>query len=147
MFNFFTEQNIIMPLMSLELLKFPSLCLQYFKTITFVCELYPEKICALNPDLQKSLVASLELGLTTVGVDTVFSLCCDFVQVLCTYMLRFHVKDVPMYEELRPFLKVTNHLAAFCRSLLYRSSNVLAASVSIGLLGIYNLRLLCGSSI
>jgi hypothetical protein len=40
-----------MPLMSLELLKFPSLCLQYFKTITFVCELYPEKICALNPDL------------------------------------------------------------------------------------------------
>ena len=27
--------NIIMPLMSAELLKFPSLCLQYFKTITF----------------------------------------------------------------------------------------------------------------
>jgi hypothetical protein len=69
-----------MPLMSLELLKFPSLCLQYFKTVTFVCELYPEKICALNPDLQKNLVASLELGLTTVGVDTVYSLCCDFIQ-------------------------------------------------------------------
>jgi len=92
--------------MSLELLKFPSLCLQYFKTITFVCELYPEKICALNPDLQKNLVASLELGLTSLGVDTVYSLCCDFIQVLCSYMLRFHVKNVPMYEALRPFLKV-----------------------------------------
>ena len=36
--------NIIMPLMSAELLKFPNLCLQYFKTITFVCEIYPEKV-------------------------------------------------------------------------------------------------------
>ena len=97
-----------MPLMSLELLKFPSLCLQYFKTITFVCELYPEKICALNPELQKNLVASLELGLTTVGVDTVYSLCCDFVQVLCAHMLRFRVRDAPMFEALRPFLKVSH---------------------------------------
>ena len=36
--------NIIMPLMSAELLKFPNLCLQYFRTITFVCEIYPEKV-------------------------------------------------------------------------------------------------------
>ena len=40
--------NIIMQLMSAELLKFPNLCLQYFKTITFVCEIYPEKVaCTL----------------------------------------------------------------------------------------------------
>ena len=48
--------------MSAELLKFPSLSLQYFKTITLVCELYPDKICNLNPELQKNLIASLELG-------------------------------------------------------------------------------------
>ena len=54
--------NLIMPLMSAELLKFPSLSLQYFKTITLVCELYPDKICNLNPELQKNLIASLELG-------------------------------------------------------------------------------------
>ena len=36
---------------------------------------------SLNPDLQKNLVASLELGLTTLGVDAVFTLCCDFIQV------------------------------------------------------------------
>ncbi len=36
--------NIVMPLMTLELLKFPSLCLQYFRTITLVCEIFPEKV-------------------------------------------------------------------------------------------------------
>ena len=36
--------NIVMPLMTLELLKFPSLCLQYFRTVTLVCEIYPEKV-------------------------------------------------------------------------------------------------------
>ena len=36
--------NIVMPLMTLELLKFPSLCLQYFRTVTLVCEIYPDKV-------------------------------------------------------------------------------------------------------
>ena len=73
--------NLIMPLMSAELLKFPSLSLQYFKTITLVCELYPDKICNLNPDMLKNLMASLQLGLTGIGVDSVYTLCCDFIQV------------------------------------------------------------------
>ena len=30
---------------------------------------------------QKNLVASLELGLAGLGVDAVFTLCCDFIQV------------------------------------------------------------------
>merc|ERR1740129_1928201 len=98
--------NIIMPLMSAELLKFPSLCLQYFKTITFVCEIYPEKITSLNPELQKNLVASLELGLTSVGVDTVYTLCCDFIRVLGCYMVRQNKVDTPVYEPMRPFLKL-----------------------------------------
>ena len=95
-----------MPLMSAELLKFPSLSLQYFKTITLVCELYPDKICNLNPELQKNLIASLELGLTGIGVDSVYTLCCDFIQVLCSFMHRTKKTDVPIYEALRPFLKV-----------------------------------------
>jgi len=98
--------NIIMPLMSAELLKFPNLCLQYFKTITFVCEIYPEKITTLDPTLQKNLVASLELGLTNIGVDTVYTLCCDFIQVLGCYMVRHKLQATPIYEPLRPFLKL-----------------------------------------
>merc|ERR1719204_1820633 len=98
--------NIIMPLMSAELLKFPNLCLQYFKTITFVCEIYPEKITSLDPNLQKNLVARLELGFTSIGVDTVYTLCCDFIQVLGCYMVRHKLQDTPIYEPLRPFLKL-----------------------------------------
>merc|ERR1711978_261811 len=98
--------NIIMPLMSAELLKFPNLCLQYFKTITFVCEIYPEKITSLDPGLQKNLVASLELGLAGLGVDAVFTLCCDFIQVLGCHMIRQKAQASPIYEPLRPFLKL-----------------------------------------
>ena len=46
--------NIVMPLMTLEMLKFPSLCLQYFRTVTLACEIYPEKV---------SLKYSLVIGL------------------------------------------------------------------------------------
>lgn len=114
--------NIIMPLMSVELLRFPSLCLQYFKTITLVCELYPEKICTLNGNLQKNLIASLEVGLTqSLGMsDTVYSLCCDFIQVLCRHLYVLCVvkqgqsatgpslspETMAIFEALRPFLKL-----------------------------------------
>ena len=99
--------NLIMPLMSAELLKFPSLSLQYFKTITLICELYPDKICHLNPELQKNLMASLQLGLTGIGVDSVYILCCDFLQVLCSFIHRSKKTNVPIFEALRPFLKVS----------------------------------------
>lgn len=98
--------NLVMPLMSAELLKFPSLSLQYFKTITLVCELYPEKICNLNHDLRKNLFASLELGLTGIGVDTVFNLSCEFLQVLCNYVRGTKKNDLPILDSLRPFLKL-----------------------------------------
>ena len=99
--------NIVMPLMTRELLRFPSLCIHYFRTITLVSEIFPEKICTLNPDLQKNLVASLELGLGgDIGLDMVYQLCCEFIQVLCSYMVRFKKCEVPMYEAMRPFLKV-----------------------------------------
>ncbi|TNN44340.1 Exportin-4 [Liparis tanakae] len=57
--------NIVLPLMSQDLLKFPSLCNQYYKLITFICEIFPEKIPQLPEDLFKSLMFSLELGMTS----------------------------------------------------------------------------------
>ena len=44
-------------------------------------EMFYYQITSLEPNLQKNLVASLELGLTSIGVDTVYTLCCDFLQV------------------------------------------------------------------
>ena len=51
-------------------------------------------------------MASLELGLTNIGVDTVYTLCCDFIQVLGCYMVRHKLQATPIYEPLRPFLKL-----------------------------------------
>jgi len=51
-------------------------------------------------------VASLELGLTALGVDAVFTLCCDFIQVLGCHMIRQKAQASPIYEPLRPFLKL-----------------------------------------
>ena len=48
----------------LSMLQFPSLCNQYYKLITFICEIFPEKIPQLPEELFKSLMFSLELGMT-----------------------------------------------------------------------------------
>ena len=63
----------------------------------------------------------MELGLTSIGVDTVYTLCCDFIQVfkeikqtevifscqvLGCYMVRQKIQSSPIYEPMRPFLKL-----------------------------------------
>lgn len=44
-------------------LQFPSLCLQYYKLVTFLAEIHADKFCNLAPALFQSIVASLEHGL------------------------------------------------------------------------------------
>ncbi|XP_021938443.1 exportin-4-like, partial [Zootermopsis nevadensis] len=101
--------NTIMPLMTVDLLKFPSLCLQYFKMITFVCEIYPDKVCQLPMDLLKNLLSSIELGLTTFGQDIII-LCSDFIQVLGTHIHTSNLQSAAVYEALRPLLKLLMNL-------------------------------------
>ena len=43
--------------------QFPSLCSQYFKLITFLAEINPEKFASIPHELFKNLMASIELGL------------------------------------------------------------------------------------
>lgn len=74
--------------------------------MTIICEIYPDKICALDAELQKNLLLSVELGLTTLGVDSVYVLCCDFLHVLVTYIIKKNRRDAPIFEAVRPFLKV-----------------------------------------
>lgn len=69
------------------LFQFPSLCNQYYKLITFICEIFPEKIPQLPEDLFKSLMFSLELGMTSYPstASQVFLLivCVHFGQLVC----------------------------------------------------------------
>ncbi|XP_056292656.1 exportin-4-like isoform X1 [Pseudoliparis swirei] len=97
--------NIVLPLMSQDLLKFPSLCNQYYKLITFMCEIFPEKIPQLPEDLFKSLMVSLELGLTSMSSE-VSQLCLEALSPLAEQCAKNHEKDTPLFVATCHFLKL-----------------------------------------
>uniref|UniRef100_A0A671P5Z0 Exportin-4 n=1 Tax=Sinocyclocheilus anshuiensis TaxID=1608454 RepID=A0A671P5Z0_9TELE len=97
--------NIVLPLMSQDLLKFPSLCNQYYKLITFICEIFPEKIPQLPEELFKSLMCSLELGMTSMSSE-ISQLCLEALSPLAEQCAKTQEKDTPLFIATRHFLKV-----------------------------------------
>jgi hypothetical protein len=61
--------NIVLPLISAELLKFPKLAHLYYSLLSYMLEVYPQAVADLPPPAFASLMASLEWGL--LGSDTV----------------------------------------------------------------------------
>ncbi|XP_071481879.1 exportin-4-like [Diadema antillarum] len=61
--------NILLPLINHELLRFPNLCQQYFRLVTSIGELYPERLVCLPGSLFQNLMASIEAGLVDYGGD------------------------------------------------------------------------------
>lgn len=61
--------NIVLPLISAELLKFPKLAQLYYSLLSYMLEVYPKAVAELPPQHFASLMASLEWGL--LGSDTV----------------------------------------------------------------------------
>jgi hypothetical protein len=55
--------NIIVPLMSSELLKFPKLCHLYFSLLALMLEAYPRQVASLQPQHFATLMTTLEFGL------------------------------------------------------------------------------------
>lgn len=96
--------NFIMPLMTMDLLKYPSLCAQYYRLLVLINDIYPEKICNLPSDLLNTLLRSVELGLTNFGSDIVQA-CLDFVQGMATYIFRHNLTESQFGQAIRPFLK------------------------------------------
>uniref|UniRef100_A0A674PNH5 Exportin-4 n=1 Tax=Takifugu rubripes TaxID=31033 RepID=A0A674PNH5_TAKRU len=97
--------NIVLPLMTQDLLKFPSLCNQYYKLITFICEIFPEKIPQLPEDLFKSLMFSLELGMTSMSSE-ISQLCLEALSPLAEQCAKSQDKDMPLFIATRHFLKL-----------------------------------------
>ncbi|XP_041114751.1 exportin-4-like [Polyodon spathula] len=97
--------NIVLPLMSQDLLKFPSLCNQYYKLITFICEIFPEKIPQLPEDLFKSLMFSLELGMTSMSSE-VSQLCLEALTPLAEQCAKTQETESPLFSATRHFLKL-----------------------------------------
>ncbi|KAK7938437.1 hypothetical protein WMY93_001763 [Mugilogobius chulae] len=97
--------NIVLPLMSQDLLKFPSLCNQYYKLITFICEIFPEKIPQLPEELFKSLMFSLELGMTSMSSE-ISQLCLEALSPLAEHCAKSPDKDTPLCHATQHFLKL-----------------------------------------
>lgn len=97
--------NFIMPLMTIDLLKYPALCTQYYKMITFVNEIYPQKVTQLPEDLFQKLIASIELGFTHFSSD-ILMLCLDFVQDLAIHIHQNEGQDSRVYQTVMPMLKI-----------------------------------------
>ncbi|KAL4233256.1 Exportin-4 [Mactra antiquata] len=119
--------NTIIPLMSEDLLKFPSLCSQYFKLITFLTEMHPDKFTSLPEELFKSLMTSLEMGLVSYGPD-ISKLCMDCVYSLGTHVFQHNLVGTLIHNTLKHFLKVLFHmlmLESFNMDLLDTASSAL----------------------
>lgn len=101
--------NIIIPLMSSELLKFPTLCTQYFKLVSFLGECHPEKFCLLPSDLFKAFMGSVQLGLTAYGPD-ITKLCLEIVSALASHVVCNDLKGSQLYMAMELFLKVVFRL-------------------------------------
>ncbi|KAK6640921.1 hypothetical protein RUM44_012619 [Polyplax serrata] len=102
--------NLIMPLMTVELLKYPALCLKYFNLIRIISELHVDKIFKLPENLRKTLFTTVELGLNSFGQEIV-PLCCYFIRDLAFHL---HVKanegETPP-DSPKPFLKLLMNMA------------------------------------
>ncbi|GAB6027178.1 hypothetical protein CHUAL_013931 [Chamberlinius hualienensis] len=96
--------DIVMPLLNVDLLHFPKLCSQYFKLVTLICELHPERVCHLPENLLRNLIASIQLAFTRFGSEIVI-LCLDFLGVLATYIFRNHQSQTLASELIKPFIK------------------------------------------
>lgn len=59
--------NFIIPLMNEELLKYPPLCIHYYKLLEYIAEVFPEKIANLPEENSSTLLNTINLGLSSFG--------------------------------------------------------------------------------
>lgn len=96
----------IMPLITLDMLKHPTLCCKYYKTLTFFIETKSQKVCGLQPELLRSMLQSVELGLRSFGLE-VQSTCLEFLHIIAD-TVRFSQSSPQsyLYSSLMPFLRM-----------------------------------------
>ncbi|KAG0575366.1 hypothetical protein KC19_VG340300 [Ceratodon purpureus] len=63
--------HIITPLMSVDLLKYPKLCRQYFTLLAHMLEVYPEKVAKLSPEGFARITSTLDFGMRHQDVEVV----------------------------------------------------------------------------
>ncbi|XP_059282378.1 uncharacterized protein LOC132036141 isoform X2 [Lycium ferocissimum] len=79
--------HIVTPLISLDLLKYPKLCLDYFSLLSHMLEVYPEMITQLNGEAFVHIIKTLDFGLSQDA--EVIDLCLRAIKGLAS----FHYKQ------------------------------------------------------
>ncbi|OMO96138.1 Armadillo-type [Corchorus olitorius] len=79
--------HIITPLISLELLKYPKLCHDYFSLLSHILEVYPETLAQLNSEAFAHILGTLDFGLHHQDGDIV-NMCLGALKALASYHYR-----------------------------------------------------------
>ncbi|XP_020912207.1 exportin-4 [Exaiptasia diaphana] len=99
--------NIIMPLISTEILKFPSICEEYFKLTTYVCDVYPEKTMTLPDGLFQNMMSTLEVGLDNYDAE-IAKMSMESLSALASHLFqnKQQAQEHRVVEVVRHFLRV-----------------------------------------
>lgn len=95
----------IVPLITIDLIKYPDLCMQYYSTITSFIEEKSHIIPTLHPDLLKQLLGSIELGLSSFTSE-IECKCLEFLEIYANSVYFNQDPQAPMAQLLLPFLKL-----------------------------------------
>ncbi|KAF3452354.1 hypothetical protein FNV43_RR02787 [Rhamnella rubrinervis] len=76
--------HIVTPLISLDLLKYPKLCYDYFSLLSHLLEVYPETVAQLNSEAFSQVLATLDFGLHHQDTEIV-DMCLRALRALASY--------------------------------------------------------------
>lgn len=103
--------HLVIPLINQELMKYPKLSNEYFKLVTFVCEVYPEKLKDLPATLFQNFMATIQMAIAdnSYGADTA-KCALDALSSLAKYYFNECSRDNPankqLHEALKQFLNI-----------------------------------------
>ncbi|KAF5830248.1 hypothetical protein DUNSADRAFT_14821 [Dunaliella salina] len=87
--------NILLPLMTTDLLKFPKLCSLYYNLLVYVLENYPEQVVGLPAYHFGTLMSSLEFGLACSSDGMVVGNALEGLTGLAHYQQTCRVRGIP----------------------------------------------------
>ncbi|RWS15054.1 Exportin-4-like protein [Dinothrombium tinctorium] len=101
----FIGLNIIMPLMSAQILEFPKISQNYYKLIGFLCE-DPERLRDVPQNLMESVMGSISHALKSTFPSEIKCNCLSMLSLLGCHCLGDMKKFENIAKMLEPFLKV-----------------------------------------
>ncbi|GMP21962.1 hypothetical protein CsSME_00000164 [Camellia sinensis var. sinensis] len=81
--------HIVTPLISLDMLKYPKLCHDYFSLLSHMLEVYPEMVAQLNSEAFGHVLGTLDFGLHHQDMEVV-DMCLRSLKALASY----HYKEI-----------------------------------------------------